>query len=161
LGALSVWEQSDHQFTQEAVSAAMRWGCLPLSSQQDVTDDTYEPAPAAGDQFASRVAALGNDHVVIGAMQDNAGATDAGSVYLFSVPASPPAPSLTIQLTAPNAITVSWPSPSTGFVLQQNTSGVSSVNWSNVTDTIQGDGTTKSLTVGPSGASRFYRLLRP
>lgn len=119
------------------------------------------PTPAFADLFASRVAAFGNGHVLIGAMQDNTGATDAGAVYLFSIPSQPIAPSLTIQLTAANTLAVTWPSPSTGFVLQQNTNDIGSVNWSNVTATIQDDGTHKSLLVNPTAQSRFYRLVQP
>jgi len=80
--------------------------------------------------------------------------------YVMLTPSTPP-PALSIQRTTTNTIVVSWPSPSAGFVLQQNTSGVSSVNWSNVTDTIQDDGTTKTLIINPIQPSRFYRLIRP
>lgn len=59
------------------------------------------------------------------------------------------------------SVVVSWPSPAVGWNLQQNTNGISSVNWSNVTATIQDDGTTKSLTVNPPTGSRFYRLFKP
>src|SRR5215471_7011406 len=45
-------------------------------------------------------------------------------------------PRLTITRSN-NIVIVSWPSPSTGFVPQQNTNGLGSVNWSNVTGTIQ------------------------
>ena len=115
------------------------------------------PAPGAGAGFGSRLAAFGNDGVLIAAPYHNG----VGAAYLFSVPATTAPPSLTIQQTMTNILSVSWPSPSTGFVLQQNTNGVSSVNWSNVTDTIQDDGTNKTLIVNPNGASRFYRLTRP
>ena len=115
------------------------------------------PAPGAGAGFGSRLAAFGNDGVLIAAPYHNG----VGAAYLFSIPASPGAPSLTIQRTTTNTIAVSWPSTATGFVLQQNTIGVNSVNWSNVTDTIQDDGTNKTLIVNPNGASRFYRLTRP
>jgi hypothetical protein len=46
-------------------------------------------------------------------------------------------------------------------VLQQNTNSVSSVNWSNVTNGIADDGTTKSLIVHPPAGNRFYRLFMP
>jgi hypothetical protein len=115
------------------------------------------PTPGVGDRFGLRVAPFGNDGVIIGAPQDNG----VGSVHLFSVPASPAAPSLTIQFTSSNTVTVSWPSPSTGFVLQQNTNGVSSVNWSNVTAGIQNDGTNKSFSVSPGPGNRFFRLFKP
>ncbi|MCL4786276.1 MAG: immunoglobulin domain-containing protein [Verrucomicrobia bacterium] len=42
------------------------------------------PTPAADDQFGAAVAAVGDDRVIIGAMMDNTGASDAGSAYLFS-----------------------------------------------------------------------------
>jgi hypothetical protein len=115
------------------------------------------PTPGVGDRFGLRVAPFGSDGVIIGAPQDNG----VGSVYLFSVPAAPIAPSLTIQRTTTNTVVVSWPSTAPGFVLQQNTNGIGSVKWSNVTATIQNDGTNKSISVSPSPGSRFYRLFKP
>ncbi|MCW5554740.1 MAG: DUF4082 domain-containing protein [Verrucomicrobiae bacterium] len=41
------------------------------------------PTPAFGDGFGVSVAALGTDRVLIGAMFDDTGATDAGSMYLY------------------------------------------------------------------------------
>lgn len=35
------------------------------------------------------------------------------------------------------------------------------MNWSNVTDPIQDDGTTKTLILNPSDASRLFRLVLP
>ena len=56
-------------------------------------------------------------------------------------------PSITISRMSTNTITVSWPSLSTGWTLQQNTNSVSSANWSNVTSGIQdAGGPTKMLT---------------
>ena len=48
---------------------------------------------------------------------------------LLSVVQAPGAPTLRITLTSTNAALVSWPSPSTGFTLQQNTNSLASVNW--------------------------------
>jgi hypothetical protein len=74
---------------------------------------------------------------------------------------TPGAPLLTITLNSqPSTLNLSWPSPSTGFTLQQNTNGVASVNWSNVTSGIQDDGTTKTLLVNPPAGNRFYRLFK-
>lgn len=42
-----------------------------------------------------------------------------------------------------------------------NTNGIGSMNWSNVTDPIQDDGTTKTLILNPSDASRLFRLVLP
>jgi hypothetical protein len=74
---------------------------------------------------------------------------------------TPGAPLLSIFRTTTNTVAVTWPSPSTGWELQQNTNGVSSLNWSNVTATIQDDGTTKALIVNSSTGNRFYRLHKP
>jgi hypothetical protein len=72
---------------------------------------------------------------------------------------TPGAPLLTITLNPQlSTINVSWPSPSTGWTLQQNTNSVRSVNWSNVTATIQDDGTTKTFIVNAPAGNRFYRL---
>jgi hypothetical protein len=119
------------------------------------------PTPANSDKFGSCVAAMGTDRVLIGAYYDDTGATDAGAAYLFStaVP-TPEAPGLTIRLTTTNTVAVSWPSPSTGWTLQQNTNSVASVNWSNAPGTIQDDGTTKALIIAPPTGERFYRLKR-
>jgi hypothetical protein len=120
------------------------------------------PTPAASDAFGARVAALGNDRVIIGATYDDLGATDAGTAYLFSVPPAPsivPPPSLTIRRTTTNSVIVSWPSVPTGFVLQQNTNGIATVNWSNVTDSILDDGTNNLMTQPVVGTSRFFRLV--
>jgi hypothetical protein len=70
------------------------------------------------------------------------------------------APLLTITRSGTSAI-VSWPSPATGWKLQQNTSGLNPVDWSDVTDPMQDDGTTKTLTINPPAGNRFYRLFKP
>jgi hypothetical protein len=96
-----------------------------------------------------------------------AGATASGGGYSVTpspwsvaVVETPGAPKLGIA-AAGAAVKVTWPSPSTGWLLQQNTNSVSSVNWSNVTATIQDDGTTKVLIVNPPTGNRFYRLFKP
>ena len=87
--------------------------------------------------------------------------SDATYDQLMSL-ATPGAPLLTIALNSQlSTINVSWPSPSTGWNLQQNTNSVSSLNWSNVTATIQDDDTTKTLIVNPPVGNRFYRLHKP
>jgi hypothetical protein len=119
------------------------------------------PAPAIYDYFGWSLASFGSEGVIFGAPFDDAGATNAGSVYLFSIPPSPTPPSLTIWRTTTNTVAVSWPSIATGFMLQQNTNGLNSVNWSNVTVGIQTVGTNKTLIVNPIGGDRFYRLVKP
>ncbi|SRR6266567_7782737 len=85
-----------------------------------------------------------------------------GGVWSFvaAVP-TPGAPLLTITRTITNTVAVSWPSPSTGFVLQQNTNRVNSVNWSNVLTAPTDDGARKTVVVNPPAGNRFYRLFHP
>ncbi len=71
------------------------------------------------------------------------------------------APLLSIARTATNTVAIRWPSPSTGWVLQQNTNSVASVNWSNVITTPLDDGTNKTVLVSPPTGNRFYRLFKP
>lgn len=74
---------------------------------------------------------------------------------------TPGAPLLSIFRTTTNTVAVSWPSPSTGWTLQQNTNSVNSVNWSNVAGGILDNGTTWTLIVNPPTGNRFYHLYRP
>jgi hypothetical protein len=85
-------------------------------------------------------------------------AIDGGFWGIIAAVQTPGAPLLTIIRTTTNTVAVSWLSPSTGFVLQQNTNSISSVNWSNAPGTILDDGTTRTLIVNPPTGNRFYRL---
>jgi hypothetical protein len=80
---------------------------------------------------------------------------------LLAVVQTPGAPLLSVARTTTNTVAVFWPSPSTGWALQQNTNSISSVNWSNVTNGISDDGTTKTLIANPPAGNRFYRLFKP
>ncbi len=68
---------------------------------------------------------------------------------------------LSVALTIANTVAVFWPSPSTGWTLQQNLQSIDSANWSNVTSGIRDDGTTRTLIVDPPTGNRFYRLKNP
>ena len=96
-----------------------------------------------------------------GAMSGGNYSLTGGFWSLIATVQTPGAPLLSILCTATNTVAVTWPSPSTGWTLQQNTNNVSSVNWSNVTATIQDDGTTKALIINPPTGNRFYRLNKP
>jgi hypothetical protein len=71
---------------------------------------------------------------------------------------TPGAPLLSILNTGTNAVLVSWPSPSTGFVLQQNSNVANTNTWVNVSTTPTDNGTTKSILVKPPTGNLFYRL---
>jgi hypothetical protein len=71
------------------------------------------------------------------------------------------APLLSIRLTSTNTAVISWPSPSNGFALQQNTNTIVSANWSDVSATPTDNGTIKFLIANPPIGNRFYRLFKP
>jgi len=108
--------------------------------------------------FANAVAVDGSGNVfVTGGATGSNGYYDYATIkYSSAIP-----PSLAVARTTTNTVVISWPSPSTGFVLQQNDDALSPPGWSFVTDTIQNDGTNKTLVVNPSSGSRFYRLFKP
>ena len=69
------------------------------------------------------------------------------------------APALAVSLTA-NTAMVSWPSPSTGWTLQQNTD-LTTTNWSTPPEAVTDNGTIKYIIVNPPMGNLFYRLLQP
>jgi hypothetical protein len=73
---------------------------------------------------------------------------------------APGSPSLVISLTNPNTVVISWPSPSDGFVLQQN-SDLTTTNWPDFSGTVNTNETTKSATISPTTGNRFFRLFHP
>jgi hypothetical protein len=69
-------------------------------------------------------------------------------------------PVLSIQLTQTNSVVISWSSPATGFVLQQN-AALNTTNWVNnagPTNVVNGQ---NQVTVLPPAGTNFYRLLHP
>lgn len=86
---------------------------------------------------------------------------DGGFWGLIAAVQPPGSPLLSIARTSTNTIAVSWPSPSAGFVLQVNTNGVNTVNWSNVVTAPLDDGSFKTVIVNPPVGNRIYRLMRP
>ena len=70
------------------------------------------------------------------------------------------APSLTIVLTSTNTAVVSWPSPSTGFELVQNTN-LNTTNWVTPPQSINDNGVSRFIIVNPPVGNRFFRLRNP
>jgi hypothetical protein len=81
----------------------------------------------------------------------------AGQIYTLEPPVI--APLLGIQLTDPATLTLSWPSSSPGFALQGN-DDLRTTNWTNTGLMPADDGTNLTVTVSPSAASQFYRLMK-
>jgi hypothetical protein len=71
---------------------------------------------------------------------------------------TPGAPLLTIAHSATNSVIVSWPSPSSGFGLEQNGNVANPNGWSAFSGTVSDNGTTRSVTISPPAGSLFFRL---
>ena len=99
--------------------------------------------------------------------QPDAGTMNGGSYSLaggfwgiISAIQTPGAPKLTIHLTTGNRAVVSWPSPSSGFTLQQS-ANLNTVNWTTPSEAVTDNGTNRFIIVNPPAGNRFYRLFKP
>ena len=108
----------------------------------------YSLSGAIGQPDASAQPMTGGNYSLIG-----------GFWSLFAVQ-TPGAPLLIIHLTATNTAVVAWPSPSTGFNLQQN-ADLKTTNWVAAPQTVTDNGTDKFIIVNPPAGNRFYRLFKP
>jgi hypothetical protein len=89
-------------------------------------------------------------------MTDGSFSVTGGFWSLIAIVQTIGSPTLTI-LHSGNSVLVSWPSPSTGFLLQQN-SNLTAANWMTSGFTISDDGTNKSITINPPTGNLFFRL---
>jgi hypothetical protein len=111
---------------------------------------------------------IGGIYAVTGTIgQPDAGTMSGGPFSLvggfwsiISAVQTPGAPLLAILNTGTNAVVLSWPSPSAGFILQQN-SDLTTTNWTRVDLPVGDDGTTKSMIIAPAAGNRFFRLKNP
>jgi hypothetical protein len=86
-----------------------------------------------------------------------------GGFWALYAVQTPGAPVLSIKLTAPTTAMVYWPSPSTGFNLQVNTSvaPANRGNWVTPPQSVTDNGTIKYILVTPPAGNGFYRLKSP
>ena len=108
----------------------------------------------------------GGQYSLTGAIgQPDAGSAMSGGGYsltggfwsLVSVVQTAGAPTLAVSHSG-NSVLVSWPSPSQGFVLQQNAT-LAPGSWTPASAfTVSDDGTTKSITITAPTGNLFFRL---
>jgi uncharacterized protein (TIGR03437 family) len=67
------------------------------------------------------------------------------------------APTLAIARSGDSVI-ISWPSPSTGYSLQQNPD-LTMTNWTTFSGTVEDDGTTKSVIISAPTGNNYFRLI--
>lgn len=87
-------------------------------------------------------------------------AIDSGFWGFATAVQMPGAPWLTIRSSSANAITISWPSPATGFVLQ-SAADLAAANWMTIDTTPTDDGITRTLVLPTTSGNHFFRLLKP
>ena len=111
---------------------------------------------------------LGGSYSLSGTIgQHDAGGPMTGGNYsltsgfwsLLSIVPAPGSPTLTIAFTSTNTVIISWPSPSTGFTIQETTALTDS-NWTAPPEGISDDGINKSIVLQSLAGSRFFRLSR-
>lgn len=83
-----------------------------------------------------------------------------GGFWAFDATALSVLPRLAIFLTPPN-VTITWPSPSAGFALEENVMVGTTNGWQSVSQSPSDNGTTKSVSVPTTGRARFFRLRKP
>ena len=141
-------------------------GLLALSAQalhaQTYSIDWYKVAGGGG-------TSAGGTYQISGTIgQQDAGGPMTGGNYsltggfwsLIAAVQTLGSPILTIRQTGPSTVEISWPAPSTGFVLQQN-NNLTTTNWTTVTNSVTSSGGTNEVFVSPPTGNEFYRLVNP
>ena len=134
---------------------------LAVTRAQNFSIDSFKIAGGGGTSTNSQYSLSGT----IG--QHDAGGPMAGGNYslaggfwsLVAAVQTPGSPLLSIFLTSTNTVVVFWPSPSTGFTLQQN-SDLTTTNWVAGPAPID-NGVNKFVIVSPPAGNSFYRLIYP
>ncbi len=134
--------------------------CLAAPGQQ-YSVDWFKVSGGGGTSTIGQYSLSGaiGQHDAGGPMTGGNFSLTGGFWALFAVQ-TPGAPVLTIMLTSTTTAMVYWPSPSTGFNLQQNTN-LATTNWLAVTNTVTDNGTIRFIIVNPPTGNRFYRLFKP
>jgi hypothetical protein len=143
------------------LAAAMGLGCASLHAQNFAIDwHTIDGGggTSSGENF-SLTGTIGQTDANAQPMTGGAFSLTGGFWSLFAVQ-TPDAPLLTILRISASSARVSWPSPSTGFRLQEN-ADLNTTNWVNAPQAVSDNGTNKFITVNPSAGRRFYRLVKP
>jgi hypothetical protein len=91
-----------------------------------------------------------------GAMSGGSYSVTGGFWSLISVVQTPGAPALDITRSGGSVI-ISWPNPSTGFVLQQNNS-LSAPNWVGSSFVVSSNSLGNSVTITSPSGNLFFRL---
>jgi hypothetical protein len=126
---------------------------------QNLNIDWYKVAGGGGSSANGQFSVNGTvGQPDAGAMSGGQFSLTGGFWGIVAAVSTPGAPRLTITRTGANTVVVSWPSPSTGFVLQQSSTLPSGL-WNNVPQSPTDNGTTKSIVISQPTGNAFFRLM--
>jgi hypothetical protein len=136
--------------------ASMAWN---TAIAQTYSIDWYKIAGGGGTSTGAQYSVSGTigQHDAGGPMTGGNFSLVGGFWSLVAAVQTPGAPLLTVFHTPTNTVVISWPAPSTGFLLQQN-SDLNTVNWLNVSTTPIVVGGQNEVIVSPPVGNEFYRL---
>lgn len=157
--------KTQNAFLKSSFAVALALGLALMVgnvSAQSYSINWYKIAGGGGTSTGGVYSVTGTigQHDAGGAITGGNFSLTGGFWSLISVVQSPGAPTLKIFLTTTNTAVVYWPSPSTGFTLQQNTNA-GSTNWVTVSENVNDNGTNNFIIVNPPAANHFYRLFKP
>lgn len=140
------------------VQLAYNFG-LPVAGNQAGFYDAngYHALPGTGSTPALVTSASGLQFVVICGAQASSAVLQ---VQDWQATVVAPLPAFKVAWTN-NTVNLSWPSPSTGFVLQQNDNPANTNGWSTSDYAITDTGTQKSITIPQPTGRLFFRLAKP
>ena len=143
------------------------WSALPSPTITGISGGTmagyYQPGPGIvfrGFVYdGSALTTLDFPGSSLTALLGVSGNTVFGTTYLYGqgFVAQLQVPGLQTSLTTSNSLVISWPYPSTGWNLQQN-SDLVSTNWVTPSKTIANDGTNDFIIVNTRSGNLFFRL---
>lgn len=117
------------------------------------------PAPAANDWYGRAVAGTPG-WLVVGASQDSAGASMAGTAYLYGLAVSSP-PRLTAAWSD-ETVVVSWPVSADVWLLETtNSLPQATAPWPQISPPYETNGTNLQFTESTPTGHKFYRLRQP
>lgn len=135
---------------------------ITVNGSQDTFATVYDPGELAFDTASNLFVGELNGYLVEiapdGKVNNFASLADNGSAPFLAF--QPPRPALKIAMAGNRRVLISWPSPSTGYVLEQSLALVTT-NWALNTNTVSVTGGTNQVTIFPATNSMLYRLANP
>ena len=143
-----------------AVAALLLTLPLAVAHAQSYSIDWYKISGGGGTSSNGQYLVVGTigQPDASGAMSGGNYSVTGGFWSLISVVQTLGSPTLTV-IHSGNSVKISWPYPSIGFVLQQN-SNLSTANWS-TSGGISNDGTNNFITITSPSGNLFFRLTHP